>query len=250
MRQKTTKVFVDSRFSADSVRGVETGGGASILYEIPGGIELGPHARCWVSEFCAVASWQTIDETNRYQTVVEGGVSRQLTLPIGPYDFNTLIEALRDALNAYGTEYTVERFGGQGGTVSQVLKVSKATGTFMLPQSPLSSIIAFPVTAESFFQTSSFVDLRRCKNLFLHSPSFGNYQCIAPRGVRTAIAKIPVDAGYGGLVRWQASGSEHDYVDCGVRSLRLLRLELRDADGILLDLQGTAWSCTLLFSDE
>jgi hypothetical protein len=250
MRQKTTKVFVDSRYSAGSVRGVDGSNGASILYEIPGGIELGPHARCWVSEFCAVAAWPTIDETNRYQTVVEGGVSRQLTLPLGPYDLNTLITALSEALNAYGTVYTVERFGGQGGSVSQILKITKATGTFMLPQSPLSSIIAFPGTAEGFFQTSSFVDLRRCKNLFLHSPSFGNYNCLAPRGVRTAIAKIPVDAGYGGLVRWQTSGSQHDFVECGVRSLRLLRLELRDADGVLLDLQGTSWSCTLLFSDE
>ena len=241
MRQRTTKVFVDSRFA------VGDSGGSSILFEIPGGVELGHHARCWVSEFCAVASWPTLDETNRYQTVVEDGVPRQLVLPIGAYDLNTLSTALQGAL---GVGYSVERAGGEGGSVSQILGVSRASGTFVMPESPLSSIVRFPQQSEGSQQISTFVDLRRCKNVFLHSPSFGNYNCVAPRGVRTAIAKIPCDAGYGGLVRWQTSGSEHDYVECGVRSLRLLRLELRDSDGVLLDLQGTTWSCTLLFSDD
>ena len=241
MRQRTSKVFVDSRFAASG------SGGSSILFEIPGGVELGPHARCWVSEFTAIASWPTLDETNRFQTVVEGGVARQIALPAGVYDLNAFASALDDAL---GFGYSVERVGGGSGSVSQTLEIMKADGTFMLPESPLSSIVRFPQQVESSQQISHFVDLRRCKNIFLHSPSFGNYQAVGPRGVRTAIAKIPCDTGYGGLVRWQSSGSDHDYVECGVRSLRLLRLELRDADGVLLDLQGTAWSCTLLFSDE
>jgi hypothetical protein len=97
---------------------------------------------------------------------------------------------------------------------------------------------------------SSLVDLRRVRDIYVHSPSFGNYNCVAPGGVRTAIAKIPVEVGYSGLVRWSTGGSSFDYVECGVRSLHILRLELKDADGNLLDLQGTAFSMTLLFSDE
>jgi hypothetical protein len=73
---------------------------------------------------------------------------------------------------------------------------------------------------------------------------------VAPGGVRTVLAKIPVDTGYSGLVRWSSSGSPYDFVECGVRSLHLLRLELKDADGNLLDLAGTAFSMTLLFSAE
>jgi hypothetical protein len=30
----------------------------------------------------------------------------------------------------------------------------------------------------------------------------------------------------------------------------MLRVELRDSDGILLDLAGTSWSMALLFSDD
>jgi hypothetical protein len=51
------------------------------------------------------------------------------------------------------------------------------------------------------------------------------------------------------LVRWSTGGSSFDYIECGVRSLHLLRLELKDADGNLLDLQDTVFSMTLLFSD-
>jgi hypothetical protein len=48
MRLQTTKVFVDSRYA---VMGTS---GSSILFEIPGGVELGPNARCFVSEFTCV----------------------------------------------------------------------------------------------------------------------------------------------------------------------------------------------------
>ena len=48
MRLRTTKVFVDSRYA---VMGTS---GSSILFEIPGGVEVGPNARCFVSEFTGV----------------------------------------------------------------------------------------------------------------------------------------------------------------------------------------------------
>jgi hypothetical protein len=60
MRLRTTEVFVDSRYAAIGTSG------SSILFEIPGGVELGPHARCFVSEFTVVCAWPTLDETNRY----------------------------------------------------------------------------------------------------------------------------------------------------------------------------------------
>ena len=48
MRLRTTKVFVDSRYAAMGTSG------SSILFEIPRGVELGPNARCFVSEFTSV----------------------------------------------------------------------------------------------------------------------------------------------------------------------------------------------------
>ena len=246
MRLRTTKVLVDSRYA---VMGTS---GSSILFEIPGGVELGPNARCFVSEFTCVCAWSTLDETNRYQTVVLGnGAVYVVALPAGSYDLDAFADALQTAMvQELGSGYTVERTGlGSTGSTQSLLRVSHPSTSFLLAESPLSKIVSFPpVSATS--HTSGFVDLRRVHNIFVHSPSFGTYNTVSPNGSRTALCKIPVEVGYSGLVRWSIGASNVDYIECGVRSLHLLRLELRDADSNLLDLQGTAFSMTLLFSEE
>ena len=243
MRLRTTKVFVDSRYAALGTAG------SSILFEIPGGVELGPNARCFVSEFTAVCAWPTLDDTNRFQTVLTGNGLYTVAIPGGSYDLDSFADALQAALQEAGGGFLVERTGVGSGSTQQLLRVSHPSTAFMLPESPLSKIVSFPqVSATS--HVSGFVDLRRVHSIFVHSPSFGNYNTVAPGGVRTALCKIPVEVGYGGLVRWSTGGSSFDYIECGVRSIHLLRLELKDADGNLLDLQGTSFSLTLLFSDE
>jgi hypothetical protein len=244
MRLRTTKVFVDSRYAIGA-------GGSSILFQIPGGVELGPTARCFVSEFTCVCAWQTMDESNRYQRVSSGAIEHDIAVPVGSYDLDSFAAALETALrNELDAGFEVNRTGtGNTGSTQQPLRVTHPTTDFMLAESPLSKIVRFP-QAFGRDHVSGFVDLRRCHSIFVHSPSFGNYNTVSPDGSRTALCKIPVEVGYGGLVRWSTGGSSYDYIECGVRSLQLLRLDLRDADGIFLDLAGTAFSMTLLFSDE
>jgi hypothetical protein len=181
-----------------------------------------------------------------------GSIEYDIALPVGSYDLDSFADALetalRNELEDVGFEVNRTGTGGTGST-QQLLRVTHPTMDFMLMESPLSKIVRFPqVFARD--HVSGFVDLRRCHSIFVHSPSFGNYNTVSPDGSRTALCKIPVETGYGGLVRWSTGGSSYDYIECGVRSLQLLRLELRDADGIFLDLAGTAFSLTLLFSDE
>jgi hypothetical protein len=245
MRLRTTKVFVDSRYAALGTLG------PSILFEIPGGVELGPNARCFVSEFTAVCAWPTLDDTNRHQTVMTSDQFHVVSIPGGSYDLDAFADALQAALRQeVDSGFVVGRTGvGGTGSTQQLLRVSHPTLSFSLPESPLSKIVSWPL-ATATSHTSGFVDLRRCHNIFVHSPSFGNYNTVSPGGVRTVLCKIPCEVGYGGLVRWSTGGSSFDYIERGVRSLHLLRLELKDADGNLLDLQGTAFSMTLLFSEE
>jgi hypothetical protein len=241
----TTKVYVDSRFA-------NGGSSSSIEYEIPGGIELRPTARCWLSEFTCVASWDTVDSSNNKLTIVEqGSVYRPLLLETGPQDLESLRLGLEVLLNgptkdaAMGS-YTVARVSsGTGGGTFRLFEVACSSGTFQILDSAL---VAFPTGQQQLAShISNFVDLRRVHSLFLHSPSFGAYNSVGPRGVRTILAKIPANVGYGTLVSYASSSSEHDYVECGVSGLNILRLELRDAAGLLLDLNGTHWSATILF---
>ena len=92
MRLRTTKVFVDSRYAALGTAG------SSILFEIPGGVELGPNARCFVSEFTAVCAWPTLDDTNRFQTVLTGSGLYTIAIPGGSYDLDSFADALQAAL--------------------------------------------------------------------------------------------------------------------------------------------------------
>ena len=97
---------------------------------------------------------------------------------------------------------------------------------------------------------STFIDLRSRQCLFLHSPSFGDYTSIGPRGVRTALIKIPIVEPLGNMVHVATNGLEHDYVTVSSRTLRLLRFQLRDAFGELVDMKGGHYSFTLIFAER
>ena len=100
------------------------------------GVELGPNARCFVSEFTAVCAWPTLDETNRYQTVIVGGVAHVLSLPAGSYDLDSFADALQTALRDVAhMGFIVERAGVGTGSTQQLLRVSNSL-SFMLADSP------------------------------------------------------------------------------------------------------------------
>ncbi len=61
---------------------------------------------------------------------------------------------------------------------------------------------------------------------------------------------VPVDPGYGGLVRWSTRGSEFDYIERGVNNLHMFHPELQESDGLLLDFACTDFSLTLPFADD
>ena len=140
MRLRTTKVFIDSRYAIG-------GSGSSILYEIPGGVEVGPNARCFVSEFTCVCAWPTLDDSNRHQTVVTGtGAIYVLALPVGSYDLDSFAAALETALvQEIGPGFQVERTGvGNTGSTQQLLHVSHPSISFMLADGPMSRIVSWP----------------------------------------------------------------------------------------------------------
>lgn len=244
MRRHVSRVFLDSRYTLPDGS-----------FVIPGeALLLEPTSRCWLGEFTCVASWDTLDDTNNSFTVIELGVSRVVALPTGAHDLESLRAAIETGLNiapgaGMGT-YQVERVStGTGGSTFRAFRVSNSSGTFAIPPATngLKNICNW-YTGDSFASehTSSFVDVRRVHSIYLHT-DFGNHNCVSPTGERGVLAKIPVSVGYGGLVHVMMSGSEHDFVEAGCHSLSTIRLSLRDAAGRELHLNGTSWSCTLVF---
>jgi hypothetical protein len=247
---KTTKVYIDSRYAVyDS--------GSSIEYQIPGGLNLRPATRVWLSEFTCVAAWNTIDDTNNRLYVKEGLVTREIHIAHGVYELESLRVALIDGLNSPSKTAGMGMYGillkssGATGGTHRVYQLFCTGGLFGLPAGGTSSmnrIMSFP-TGETQLQShfSGLVDLRRVHSLYLHSSSFAAYNSMGPRNERSIVAKVPVNVGYGGLVTFMSSGSEHDCIEAGVSAISSIQLELRDAAGELLSLNGTHWSCTFLF---
>ena len=252
----TAKIYLDSRHALPNTSG-ET---SSIEVEIPGGIELKPNTKVWLSEFTCPASWDTIDASNDTLYVRElGGADRVLFIPTGPHDLESLRAAMEEQLNNFSKnpsmgDYTVARVSsGSGGGTYRLYKISCSVGSFEIPNysnasaNCLSSVVAFPNGEKQLItHTSSFVDLRRVHSIYIHS-NIGGYQSIGPRGERTILAKVAANAGYGGLVAYSSPASEHDYVDAGGKSLNTVRLELKDSFGRLIQMNGGHWSATILF---
>ena len=76
---RTSKVFVDIRYAI-------SGYGSSVQVEVPGGVDLGRHARVFVSEFTCVASWDTTDSTINILYLIENDVNRPIPRNTGVHD--------------------------------------------------------------------------------------------------------------------------------------------------------------------
>jgi hypothetical protein len=275
------KVFIDSRFAV-------SGDSSNFQYELPEVVELPNDTVCFCTEMTCVTSWDTVSANNNRMYVVENTgfiySARIATIATGAYDSETLRTAVEMALNGPGKTvagtYTVARSSSAGtvntaslGSAYRYYTITLAGGGgCFFPQDtwlnqnvslwssyigqaydPMNlkssnELFQFPNNIYSASHTSSFIDLRSVHTLFVHSPSFGNYSCIAPRGVRTAIMKCPVEVGCGAVMHTEHSGSSYDYIDVGSTTLKMLRFELKDARGNYVDLRGGHWSMTLLFA--
>ena len=215
---------------------------------------------------------------------------RIVQLTVGPHDSESLRNNLETVLNGpnkiVSGNYTVTRVSASsnasGGAAYRYLSIglsgSGSSGTFVVPsqenlqdamwyaawatvyngmpyntQHPHSTNELFSFSGADTYDTvhlSSFVDLRSKHSVYIHSPSFGSYSSLGPKGNRTILAKIPVDQSYGSLIKYHASGFSHDYIEIGAGAVRTLQFELRDAYGELLNMQGSNWSMTILFAER
>ena len=206
-----------------------------------------------------------------------------------PHDSETLRAAIENNLNSgkqvAGT-YTVSRAASAGTTGSAQLGAAyryysislSGGGQFFIPseaqlqdptwyalnwavayngphyntQDTRSTNELFSFTMDDFGTNakSSFIDLRSKHSLFVHSPSFGNYTSIAPRGVRTVLQKIPVEVAYGALIHYEHNGNPADYIEISSSTIKTMKFELRDARGHLVNLNGGHWSMTICFAER
>ena len=95
--------------------------------------------------------------------------------------------------------------------------------------------------------TTDLVDIRPKHALYMHCLDIGDGGSMGWNGMmRTCIAIMPCNVGFGSLLTFFGSGNAHDYIVPATRALKRLRLEIRDSRGHLVDFQGGRYICVFV----
>jgi hypothetical protein len=238
---------------------------------------------CFVDDVSIPFSWFSVDETNKYLYIAERAGSgpytytvRRIEITTGNHGGSTLKAALQNALNA-NTPATI--------SASYIVTHTLATNKIAIaaPTSSTFHILTedelaiydnalytinkdliqsangvlrnreggVATAAENFEYTDLYVsgsiDIMSHWNIYISS-SLASFNTLGPRGQSDIIAKVPVNTSYGNTIHHSSSNSAHDYCDVGKRSISSISFSIRDAYSNLIDLQGGAWSLSLVFA--
>ena len=94
--------------------------------------------------------------------------------------------------------------------------------------------------------TTDLVDVRPKHALYMHCLDIGDGSMGWNEMMRTCIAVMPCNVGFGSLLTFFGSGNAHDYIVPATRALKRLRLEIRDSRGHLVDFQGGRYICVFV----
>ncbi len=95
------------------------------------------------------------------------------------------------------------------------------------------------------FETN-FIDIHNHHTLFLHIPSLTTYKTLSLTGADSIVKKIPVTTTFGNHI-FDSVVSPHDYIHVGGLTLSNLKVQLKDALGRLVKLNGAHISFSLVF---
>ena len=83
-------------------------------------------------------------------------------------------------------------------------------------------------------------------NIYIHSPSIGNYNSIGVRGESTIIKKVPVSSSFGYMII-DPIVSQHDKTGVSRQLVKTMELSFRNVHGDLIDLHGAHVSFSFVF---
>jgi hypothetical protein len=92
----------------------------------------------------------------------------------------------------------------------------------------------------------AYLDLFTVRNLYLTSSALASYTNISNFGNDLIVKKIPINAGFGQMLFYNA-GSGYDYLDVSKRQLNRIDFRLQDSFGNVVDLRGNHWSFSIVF---
>lgn len=213
-------------------------------------------------------TWYNVTTSNNAFTLVEGGTSYPVTIPVGNYDGAGLATALTTALNASGgaNTYTVTY-----STVTSKLTFAAAPGTFRLNFNVANSIallVGFPagtltaivssITAPNVVALTPDYEIFICSDLVQGCDNgIMMWDTAAPSNTQI-LGRVTVSGSHGGILSYR--GYEYEpffdmraspYAAAATSQAvpsppRTMHFWLQFPSGLPVDLNGSFWSATLV----
>ena len=217
----------------------------------------------YIDDVCIPHSFYTIEtEANDQIQYVYNNSSRKVTIPEGYYNITTLATAIADGMNtAIGFALVEPEVNLKTNTLKISLTLAFSTGQFNIltddditslstkkrsMNAVLKNFTSKGVNSSPLF-VSGWIDLNPLRNLYLSCSGLGNFNTMTLSGNRNIIKQIPVNAGPGEMI-FDQTVTGMDYLDCSGQTLSRISFQLKDAQGKLINLHGSHFSFSIVFS--
>lgn len=271
---RTKKIYIDSRFrTASSVSN------SDFTIELNDTLDLPEQCSAYIDDIALPVTWYNCDENNNklYVRKLVNGVPNGdiiVTLTPGQYNADQFATEIQTQLRQSVSSTFTVTYSTLRGTLT--IKPNAVNLKFLLLtdqdiKSKLNNLWTgafYDVSnPQSFNETlrntdgssniyddntpyvSGFIDILAGKHyLYLTSPNLGSYTALGPRGERNIVKKIMVTQNYGYNCIEGASFSGDDYIDVSKQSLKTLNFKLTDAFGNVVNLNGSNFSFSVVFS--
>ena len=269
------KIHVDSRFKSSGTH-------SQFEFPLAEPFSTPEGTVCYVDNVSIPHSWLSVDNSNKYLYIAEragGGpytyTVRRIELATGNHSGTTLKTALQTALNSntpstisasYVVTHTLNTnkiaIASPAASVFHILtddeiqiydnalytinkdSVQSANGLLRNREGGSSSSAGNYTYTDLY--VSGSIDLLSHHSVYIHS-SLASFNTLGPKGQSDIICKVPVSSSYGFSIHHNVSSAQ-DFSEVGKRSISSISFSIRDAYGNLIDLEGAAWSLSLVFA--
>lgn len=271
---RTKKLYIDSRF-----RTLTSVSNSDFSFEINDTLDLPEKCVAYIDDISLPVTWYNCDESNNklYVRKILNGTSAGdiiVTLTPGQYNSDQFASEMQTQFRAsIGSSFTVT-YSTLRGTITikpnavnlkfQLLTDQDIRSKFNNTWSGTSYDINNPRSFNETLRntdgttliyddntpyTSGFIDILAGKHyLYLISSNLGSYTSLGPKGERNIVKKIMVTQNYGYNTVESASFSGDDYIDVSKQSLKTLQFKLQDAFGNVVNLNGSNFSFSVVFT--
>ena len=252
------KIYIDTRFkSSDSVSH------SDFNIDLPTTCLMPEDTGFYIDDVCIPHSFYTIEtNVNDQLQYVYHNSTRTVTIPEGYYNITTLATAIADGMNtAIGFALVEPEVNLKTNTLKISLTLAFSTGQFNIltddeitslstkkrsMNAVLKNFTSKGVNSSPLF-VSGWIDLNPLRNLYLSCSGLGNFNTMTLSGNRSITKQIPVNAGPGEMI-FDQTVTGMDYLDCSGQTLSRISFQLKDAQGKLINLHGSHFSFSIVFS--